>query len=174
MPLMLLLAAAMPSAYTQSAYKCYTPDGTKSWLQNGRCATPSPYGDALYKCVLPSGAVSIQQEPCNGKAKMAWRRNVSPELAQSPAEQARRVRERAQHELDARELARRVGNDQQQVSVPTYLYSSPSPEPRSAQLAQCQQAKANRESVLNQVGLARTYDLLRQLDDAVYQACHGL
>lgn len=37
--------------------------------------------------------------------------------------------------------------------------------------ARCQAAKDHREAVLQQVGLNRTYDLLRQLDDQVYEAC---
>jgi hypothetical protein len=36
---------------------------------------------------------------------------------------------------------------------------------------QCAAAKTERERVLNIVGLKRTYDLLRALDEQVYNAC---
>jgi hypothetical protein len=35
----------------------------------------------------------------------------------------------------------------------------------------CRTAKARREAKLASVGLKRTFDLLRKLDDAVYEAC---
>ncbi|MEP6907922.1 MAG: hypothetical protein ABI858_08100 [Pseudoxanthomonas sp.] len=37
--------------------------------------------------------------------------------------------------------------------------------------ARCSKAKARREAKLKAVGLKRTFDLLRKLDDAVYAAC---
>ena len=38
----------------------------------------------------------------------------------------------------------------------------------------CADAKAHRDATLGEVGLGRTFDLLRALDDAVYEACKGL
>jgi hypothetical protein len=35
-------------------------------------------------------------------------------------------------------------------------------------------AKAHRDATLREVGLSRAFDLLRSLDDAVYEACKGL
>ena len=164
----LMLLAAVTS-HAQPIYKCYSSDGRSSWSQDRPCAVPPPHGDTLYKCVSPAGAVSIQQEPCTGKDKTAWRRDAPPEYV-SPDEQARRNQERLQHDEDARELSRRAGTDQQQSYITTYQQL----DHRSIQQSACQQAKSNRDAVLKQVGLRRTYDLLRSLNDAVFEACHGL
>lgn len=168
--IVLLLATVAPCAYAQSAYQCYAADGKKSWLQNAPCAKQGAYVDSLYKCVLPSGGTSIQQQPCTGKAKTVWRRSARPEPAPTYEEQVSRARKRAQDELDAQELARRAGTDRHQ----SYIATNPFPDQRVTQQNLCQQAKASRDAVLTQVGLKRNYDLLRQLNDAVYQACKGL
>jgi hypothetical protein len=81
----------------------------------------------------------------------------------------RQARERAQHDQDARDLAHRAGTDQQQYYGPTYRSS----DSRSTEQIACDNAKSTRDTVLKQVGLARTYDLMRQLDEEVYAACHG-
>jgi hypothetical protein len=38
-------------------------------------------------------------------------------------------------------------------------------------MSRCDAAKARREAKLKAVGLKRTFDLLRKLDDAVNEAC---
>jgi hypothetical protein len=38
-------------------------------------------------------------------------------------------------------------------------------------MSRCDTAKARREAKLKAVGLKRTFDLLRKLDDAVNEAC---
>ena len=45
------------------------------------------------------------------------------------------------------------------------------PSVAEIRLARCQAAKDHRDDVLRQAGLNRTFDLLRQLDDQVYEAC---
>jgi len=40
--------------------------------------------------------------------------------------------------------------------------------------ARCQAQKNNRDATLRQLGLNRTFDLIRQLDGLVYEACKGL
>ena len=165
-----LMLVAAPCANAQSAYQCYSADGKSSWLQNAPCAKQAAYANSLYKCVSPSGAVSIQQQPCTGNTKTAWRRSAVPEPAPTYEQQVSRARKRAQDEQDARELARRAGTDQQQ----SYIATNPFPDRRAIQQDQCRQAKWSRDEVLKQVGLARNFDLLRQLNDAVYRACQGL
>ena len=165
---LMCLAAAMNS-HALSAFECYSNDGKSSWSQDRPCLAASPHSDTLYKCVSSAGAVSIQQAPCTGKDKTAWQRDAPPEYV-SPDEQARHNRERLQHDQDAHELSRRAGTDQQQSYITTYQPL----DRRSIQESACQQAKSNRDAVLKQVGLHRTYDLLRSLNDAVFEACHGL
>ena len=166
---LMCLAAAMNS-HAQPSYKCYSDDGKSSWSQDRPCLASSPHSDVLYKCVSPAGAVSIQQAPCTGKDKMAWQRDAPPEYVSSD-EQARHNQERLQHDQDARELSHRAGTDQPRADYITTFQSS---DPRSIQESACQQAKSNRDAVLKRVGLHRTYDLLRSLNDAVFEACRGL
>ena len=166
----LVIATASSSLHAQSAYTCYSDDGRSSWSQSRPCTMPITHRNILYKCVSPSGSISIQQQPCAGKSKTVWLHDVAPEPAPSYQEEARQARERSQREQDARELARRAGTDQQQRYVVTY----PASDHRSTQRAQCNQAKLDRESALKQAGLARTFDFLRQLDQAVYEACKDL
>jgi len=45
---------------------------------------------------------------------------------------------------------------------------------RDIQRGRCNDAKAHRDATLKEVGLSRAFDLLRSLDDAVYEACKGL
>lgn len=45
------------------------------------------------------------------------------------------------------------------------------PSAEAIRQARCQAAKDHRDAVLRQVGLNRTFDLLRQLDEQVYEAC---
>ena len=45
---------------------------------------------------------------------------------------------------------------------------------RDIQRGRCKDAKAHRDATLRAVGLSRAFDLLRSLDDAVYQACKDL
>ena len=84
------------------------------------------------------------------------------------------------NESTEREAPRRQYSPQVQQQVTTgnnygqVIYNTPTPGERDQRRANCQQARANREATLTRVGLARTHDLLRQLDDAVYEACKGL
>ena len=44
---------------------------------------------------------------------------------------------------------------------------------RDPERARCADAKAHREATLRVVGLSRDFELLRVLDDRVYEACRG-
>ncbi|MCC8361893.1 hypothetical protein LK996_02185 [Lysobacter sp. A6] len=45
---------------------------------------------------------------------------------------------------------------------------------RDIKRARCNDAKSHREATLREVGLSRDFEMLRALDDAVYEACRGL
>ena len=45
---------------------------------------------------------------------------------------------------------------------------------RDIRRARCNDAKSHREATLREVGLSRDFEMLRALDDAVYEACKGL
>lgn len=155
-----------PVASAQSQYKCYSASG-QVWYQSNQCPTPSPYGNDLRKCVSRKGEVSFQQEDCPPGWRLASVRAVVPEapltLEQRRAQEARR----RQGEAESRYLSslagtNRTGNSGAQLHRVGTGAGSPSA---------CDAAKAHRESVLNAVGMRRTYDLLRALNDQVFAAC---
>ena len=53
-------------------------------------------------------------------------------------------------------------------------YGGQRPSERDIKRARCNDAKAHREATLREVGLTRDFEMLRSLDDAVYEACKGL
>jgi hypothetical protein len=112
---------------------------------------------AIYKCVGSNGAVSYQSSPCTAGAKVAKSINYTV----APAALSPRVPY----------VAQRPASSQYSSSS---NYVSPSYDEKAQRKANCQYAKDDREATLDRVGLNRTFDLLRQLDDNVASACKGL
>lgn len=125
---------------------------------------------ALYKCVGKGGAVSYQSQPCALTTKVAKVYDATPE-PYSAAREARLEQQRINQERDARELSRMAGTDQ---TASTVVYQTSRESPRDRQRRECAYAKSEREETLKTVGLARTIELLRSLDEMVYTACKGL
>lgn len=105
----------------------------------------------FYKCVDRNGQASYQSQPCSPLASTAWSRPYQPE----PPTPRSRGLERAPPAARTNRIA------SPRMSVRAVR---PPPDP-------CTIAKTRRERVLAKVGLKRTFDLLRQLDDEVYEAC---
>jgi hypothetical protein len=112
---------------------------------------------AIYKCVGTKGAVSYQSIPCTSGATTA--RTINYVAAPAP------IAPRAPY------VAPRPAPS---AYRPSYAYANPAYDERAQRKANCQAAKDGREVTLDQVGLNRTFDLLRQLDDDVAFACKGL
>lgn len=108
----------------------------------------------VYKCVKGK-QVSFQSEPCASDQEVKRIVPFVPD-AEEPAWQRRQRTEQ--------QMAERYARERQQASMTAI---PPAPQVPDA----CAQAKAHREFVLAQVGLRRTFDLLRALDEAVYEAC---
>lgn len=120
----------------------------------------------LYRCVDYSGGVSIQDKPCAASARETKRVAVDAyeETATSRAARAAAV-QRAQ-------AAREVGSFRPASEAVRRSSSRPMPwAPDSQSNSACASAKRYRDTVLNASGLNRTFELLRSLDDAVYEAC---
>lgn len=122
----------------------------------------------LYKCINGKGHPSYQSEPCNAQQRQVWVRDATPDPEPSPAQ--RRAAQAQQRQLDTdaaerRQLQRQAQRSQRPTgfSLPAYSGSQPSA---------CQAAKDNRERVLKAVGMNRSYNLLRRLDDEVWSACN--
>ena len=111
----------------------------------------------VYRCVGKGGAVSLQSAPCPANQKTA-------KVVFAPPEPVRPVHVPSHAPASA---------SRSQVSSYTYQ-SSQAGSGRDRQRQECAAAKAHRDDTLRQVGMARTHDLLRQLDNIVYDACKGL
>lgn len=118
----------------------------------------APPGNAqhVYKCAKGRD-VSYQSAPCDGTQTLVKQWKAVPE-PESPAV-----------EFDHRQPKRsRPGTNYRPSRSGSHTRTISS---ISAADHRCRAAKARREAKLISVGLKRTFDLLRKLDDAVYEAC---
>jgi len=115
-------------------------------------------GQAIYTCKAADGKLTYQNAPCpQGSQVQAAKPYVDPGYDPALA---------AKVEADRRALARRK---QQAAYSPQSVAPARSDTPDKVR--RCRQAKAYRQQTLDLVGLERTYELLRRLDDQVYEAC---
>jgi hypothetical protein len=107
----------------------------------------------VYRCVGKRGAVSFQSQPCGAEESTTRVFDAAPEY----------------------ERPRPITSSSSSTTMRQgYSYPSINTDPRDQRRANCESAKRNRDAILERVGLARTYDLLRRLDATVYEACKGL
>ena len=119
----------------------------------------------VYKCVRGS-KVSYQSAACEDTQKIARQWDAAPE----PEPTAEELRQRqSKSQIDRAEsawLSRAAGTDRRSSAS-----NRGSLVNRKPHISRCDTAKARREAKLKSVGLKRTFDLLRKLDDAVNEAC---
>lgn len=108
----------------------------------------------VYRCVGQRGEVSLQSGPCGAGQTTTRAIHAPPE----------RVRPRVSVPQQKRTPAR-PGRG---------AYAAVPLQPDSGRRARCESAKRERTNTLERVGLARTYDLLQQLDAMVDAACKGV
>jgi len=115
---------------------------------------PPGYAQHVYKCAKGRD-VSYQSAPCDGTQALVKQWEAAPEPEPSAVA------------LDPRQPKGRrpVANSGPSRSGVRTISSI------SAADRRCKAAKARREARLISVGLKRTFDLLRKLDDAVHEAC---
>jgi hypothetical protein len=121
---------------------------------------------AMYKCRDAAGIVAIQSWPCGSGAATEWTRIYRARDERSAAEAAQHAAEIARHEAEVARYTQMFGD---QPAAATYAVG---PQP-SSNAARCADAKSYRDSVYRQVGNKRTFNLIRQLNDYVYEACKG-
>lgn len=112
------------------------------------------HAQQVYKC-SDGKQVSYQSQPCDGAQRTLRQWDATPETIPTGAHTEQAGNARA---VPARKSSRR--------STSSNTRSRPDPAE-----ARCQVAKSNREAKLRAVGLKRTFDLLRKLDEAVHAAC---
>lgn len=134
----------------------------------------------LYKCV--SGhSTSYQQEPCPRTARMIRSIETVPEPPPTAAQLAEQARKAERDRAESAFLSHLAGTDQMRTAYRSsghrfsgYRSSGRAWAQRDPQQDGCNAAKATRGNVLRAVGLSRTVDLLRKLDDDVAEACKRL
>ncbi|WP_162374422.1 DUF4124 domain-containing protein [Pseudoxanthomonas sangjuensis] len=158
----LVLVAALlsaPSAAAQSSRECRDRNGNV-WYQDAPCPGRAAPANILRKCVDGKGHVSYQNATCPAGSREMKAQAYQPE---------------PQRAYDARSAAAKIEADRQalrQSNSPRRSYRSMGASiPVDSNSSACESAKANREAVLKTVGIRRTFDLLRSLDDAVRAAC---
>ena len=128
----------------------------------------SPYAahaQQVHKCVRGKD-VSYQSAPCEAAYTLAKQWDATPQPEPSADEIARREAKRKQDAAESAQLRRAAGTERTRASGRSSQRTS-----ISAADARCNAAKDRRAKKLEAVGLKRTFDLLRKLDDAVHSAC---
>ena len=128
-------------------------------------AAQPAWGQQVHKCIGAKGAVSYQSQPCSISEKPAKTWDATPEPPPTNAELWRQHHAREQGKRDSaylRSLAGRTTATASGASIPIIASRDPSA---------CEAAKSSRARTLEAVGIRRTHDLLRSLDDAVRKAC---
>jgi hypothetical protein len=128
-------------------------------------ATSTPVAaQSLHQCIDRQGHVSFTSEPCAPGQKTQKVVDATPERM-TPERAAYLEQRRRQDEANSAYLRRLAGHDR--PLQPMGRRASPA----DSKASRCQAAKARRDATLRRVGLRRTFTLLRELDEAVYQAC---
>lgn len=117
-------------------------------------AAPAP-AQTVQKCIAVDGHVTLTSDACGAGERLAASYGAVPEPVVEAAARTRPVAESRPSRGGARSGPRRGGSATRAKRAPD----------------RCQAARERRERTLQRVGLKRTFDLLRRLDDEVWQAC---
>ncbi|MBJ6984678.1 DUF4124 domain-containing protein [Luteimonas sp. MC1750] len=122
------------------------------------CGAPAA-AQTVQKCVGSDGHVTLTSEACGAGQRLAARYDAVPEPMPAAASAAagRQETDRQGRRGVQRTVARRGTGRATAGSRPG--------------ADRCEAARARRERTLQRVGLKRTFDLLRKLDDEVRAAC---
>jgi hypothetical protein len=115
----------------------------------------------LRKCIAADGSASYQNVTCPSDSEAAWEREFDPVVEADPPPPRPAVRMPGGRDVSG-------GNRSRSGA------SSAAASTLAGRLATCDAARRKRKSILDAVGLARTYDLLSRLDREVWAACKGL
>lgn len=112
----------------------------------------------VYRCIAPDGTTTYRDTACpvGFLHSRTWRANDDADVA----EQARRDAEYV--DMTRSWLAA------QDAAAP------PRTQARDERRTRCTSARDERDRILRTVGLDRNFELLRDLDETVYDACKGL
>lgn len=119
---------------------------------------------SVYKCRDAKGNPVYQSDPCP-EAEKRWDtqpRDYTADDHRKRVEADRRIEQDRRHMRARANGARPAGAGPVGAELPAHAGRNP---------GACAAAKAQRDATLKTVGLNRDFQLLRQLDDAVFNAC---
>lgn len=128
-------------------------------------ATSTASAQQVYKCVR-GNEVSYQSAACDVTQKVARQWDATPEPAPTADELRQRQSKNQFGRTESARPSRAAGKDRARPASRRRNPGSTKPV-----TSPCDAAKVRREAKLKSVGLKRTFDLLRKLDDAVNEAC---
>jgi len=112
----------------------------------------------IHRCVSGDGSVSYQDVACDGGSRLSRTIEVRADAGAVVAPKHSASTAKASKPSKSRHAT----SDKAKSTT------------RSAQRATCATARKTRDANLRRLGLNRTFDQLRALDDAVGEACRGL
>ena len=123
----------------------------------------SAHAQQVHKCVDRRGNVAYQSQPCAAAQTTArtWEAQPDP-VSDRPAVPVAEPRRSMQNAYPKTKSRRSKAVGASGASIPVE---------NSGNSRACEAAKATRVRTLERVGLKRTFELLRRLDDAVNRAC---
>jgi len=114
----------------------------------------------LFRCVSADGGVSWQDAPCAEGSRLSRAVPILVEPAPEPKKAAKRVGAKAVSAPSKRPAASRSTRGP--------------PGTRAQRRIACDAARKQQAAAIERLGLKRTFDQLRTLDDQVQEACKGL
>lgn len=123
----------------------------------------SAHAQQVHKCVDHRGNVAYQSQPCADSQTTArtWEAQPDP-VSDRPAVPVAEPRRSTQNGYPKTKGRRSKAGGASGAAIPVE---------NSGNSRACEAAKATRVRTLERVGLKRTFELLRRLDDAVNRAC---
>jgi len=114
----------------------------------------------LFRCVSADGGVSWQDAPCAEGSRLSRAVPILAEPAPEPKKTAKRAGSKA-----VSSPSKRPGASQATRGPPGT---------RAQRRIACDAARKQQAAAIERLGLKRTFDQLRTLDDQVQEACKGL
>ena len=130
----------------------------------GIFASAGGKAQSLYKCTDPQGRNSYQSVACDGHQQQAWARDM-PVASSPPPNAVERVGTKKKAQATATRTARGEGRRSSPPrggGAAISLHADP---------VACERAKEKRRRTYEKLGLKRSFETSRRMDDLVYQAC---
>ena len=146
---------------------------TATYMCRLACATLMAFASVdvgastLFRCVAQDGAVAYQDVPCGGDTTLTRTMPIVGEAGGGEAGTKKKGKKQASRKAEAGTAGK------QATGSPANASTSVRGE-RAERRDACRAAREKREATLAQLGLRRTFEQLRALDDRVHDVCKGL